>query len=193
MDKPTRALYAAALLVIAGSVSFLAVKKASVPAARPTATAAPSASPGSTYASAALGLSFTYPKGWYVTEDAASQRIYVANAPGILDRESQPPGYERVWLSAAAYETSAAAEAHTKAGSPDCCTYSGEVIPVTAGTVTSGSLTISTYTFKADIEAYWAGPSGARYFATIQTPDSSQADEIATLRALLATVRLSTK
>ncbi|BDI34116.1 hypothetical protein CCAX7_61670 [Capsulimonas corticalis] len=143
-----------------------------------------------TYDATDIGLTFTYPNGWFASEDSASQRINIANAQGAFNLENRPSSYELVWLSAAPYETSVEAEAHTKAGAPDCCTTSGSPIEVTSGTIVARSLVINTYKFQGTIQAYWSSTYGKRYSASIMSP-GPQKDEIAILKSILATISVS--
>lgn len=140
------------------------------------------------YTSSALGLSFNYPKGWVVEE--SPHRVYVKNMQGEFNVTNTPPTLQVVWLTDSLTNASAQAEAHTRAGTPDCCTYGGTKVAVTSSTINSANLTIRTYEFYSMLEAHWSGPSGTLYYATISSPSASHVAEVATLKSILATVKI---
>ena len=171
-------------------VDSLKAQVAVLPTATLVATTGATAS-WKTYTSTGQGISFKYPTDWFVTEDAASSRISLANYQATYDKSNRPASAENFWISYGDSETAQSEESLTKSGKPSCCSVSGIV---TSGTITSGSLAINTYSYTtvggSALEAYWQNSAGKRFSATNGTEvgTTAQAGEVDILSKLLATI-----
>ncbi len=145
-----------------------------------------------TYSNSTLGISFKYPKDWYIEEAPSDSRIYIRTTSAKVDKETKPSDFQQLWISYATNESSVTEENNTKAGKPGCCEITDSV---SVSTVTSGDLTINTYQFTSGggpvIEAYWSDPTGKRYTATnaSEIGTTNQTNEIANLKIVLSTFK----
>jgi len=136
-------------------------------------------------------VSFKYPSGWTVKEDAKMDRLYVRNSDVNLLKEATPADFQQLWLSRDVDETSAAREAKIKNGESDYRVVQGEV---KASTIKAGSTTINVYEYTTvggpTLEAYWTNKDGHRLYATNSTEvgEENQTDMVANLKKLLASV-----
>ncbi|HTH72575.1 MAG TPA: hypothetical protein VL737_04415 [Candidatus Pristimantibacillus sp.] len=137
------------------------------------------------------GVSFKYPKDWFVSENKAMGRVYVKNSQVDLLTQATPDNFQQVWLSVDPDETYKAREDAIKQGQSD---FHAVKSAVKASTVTAGGVTINLYTYDTTsgpaAEAYWTNKAGTRVLATTSTGvgQQNQTDMVATLKKLLATV-----
>lgn len=165
----------------------------------PTATQ-PTSQPGENdvnsriYTSNNLGISFQYPKGWFVREDNDASRVYIENTQEDVNKGNMPADFQRVWISTWAQEVSAQIENNVKNGKPDGREISGKV---SATTISSDGIVINTYEYKtvggSTLQAFWTNKSGKRYYATNSTEvgDVNQQKMVENLKKILATVKFT--
>lgn len=156
----------------------------------PTVSTAPLIS-WKTYISTSQEISFQYPSDYFVTEDAAGDRISLANHQTMYDKSNRPENAEDFWISSISSDSAQLEENLTKSGKPSCCLVRGAV---TSGTINNGLLSINTYSYTTvggdKLEAYWKNPSGKNFFATNATEvgSTAQSSEVNTLYKLLSTI-----
>lgn len=146
------------------------------------------------YTSNNLGISFQYPKGWFVREDRDDSRVYIENTQEDVNKGNMPADFQRVWISTWAQEVSAQTENNVKNGKPDGREISGSV---STATINSNGVVINTYEYKtiggSTLQAFWTDKSGKRYYATNSTEvgDANQQKMVENLKKILATVKFT--
>ena len=140
------------------------------------------------------GVSFKYPDGWFVSENADMGRLYVKNSQVDLLTAETPDNFQQVWLSNDTSEASLARENAIKKGLSDFRTVSGTV---KASTIKADGVTVNTYEYQttggSTLEAYWTNKAGKRFLATTSTDvgKQNQTDMVATLKKLLSSLSLA--
>jgi len=147
-----------------------------------------------TYTSDNLGISFQYPKGWFVREDKAISRVYIENTQEQGFKWDLPADFQRVWISTWAQEVSAEKENNLKNGK----VYITEInTSVSISTISNNGIVINTYEYEADggptLEAFWTDKSGKRYYAINSTEidDVNQQKMVSNLKKILSTLKFT--
>jgi outer membrane murein-binding lipoprotein Lpp len=137
------------------------------------------------YISKNLGISFRYPKGWYVKESLSDDRVYITNVQGDYDRLNLPSNFQNLWISAWDQETGVEHENHAQN------TVDG-IGPLVTSAINRDNFTINVYEHGAiggrAMEAFWSDKSGKRYMAAHSTEVVNQQNMIESLKKILATV-----
>ncbi len=150
-----------------------------------------------TYTSNNLGISFQYPKDWYIKEEEemrSGYRIYIRNFQGDVSRENMPSDFQQIWISTWEQEINAETENNVKNGNPDGREFGGSL---STKTIDRGSFIINTYEYETiggvTIQAFWTDKSGKRYYATNSTEvgQENQKNMVENLRKILSTVKFT--
>lgn len=147
-----------------------------------------------TYTSDNLGISFQYPKGWYVREVKSDNTIYVENTQKDVNKDNLPADFQRIFISTSPNYVSAQKETNIKNGNPDNKEIVGSV---SASTMSSNGIMINTYEYQSSggptLQAFWTDKSGKKYYASHSTEagDANQKNMIENLKKILATVKFT--
>lgn len=143
-----------------------------------------------TYVSATQKVRFEYPEGWFVREDSETDRIYISNHQGELNKDSLPDDYQQLWLSTWSQEATTENESSVKNGSPN----GREAGPVTTNTIKASEVIINTYEYQTlggpTLQAFWT-INGKMFYATNSTEigTKQQTDMVSNLKKLLPTIK----
>lgn len=150
-----------------------------------------------TYKSVNLGISFQYPKGWYVKEkkeNGIGYRIYIQNTQEGISKGNMPSDFQRVWISTWEQEINEETENNMKNSIPDGREFGG---PLSAGTIDRNDFVINTYEYNTiggpTLEAFWSNKNGKRYYATNSTEvdQENQKNMVKNLKLILSTVEFT--
>lgn len=150
-----------------------------------------------TYTSANLGISFQYPKGWYVKEEkekGIGYRIYIQNTQEEVSNEYMPSDFQRVWISTWEQEINEETENNVKNGTPDGREFRGSL---SAGAIDINGFMINIYEYNTiggpTLQAFWSDKNGKRYYATNATEVSqeNQKNMVKNLKLILFTVKFT--
>lgn len=140
------------------------------------------------------GISFQYPKDWYVIEDESIDRIYIRNVQNKTSKGNRPSDFQQLWISTWEQEINSETENNVKGGKPDGREFGG---PLSAGIIDRDDFIINTYEYRTiggqTLQAFWNDKSGKRYYATNATEvgQENQQKMVENLKKILATVEFT--
>ena len=149
------------------------------------------------YKSVNLGISFQYPKGWYVKEEKMNgigYRIYIQNTKEEVNKGNMPSDFQSVWISTWEQEINEETENDVKNGTPNGREFGGSL---SAGTIDGNVFVINTYEYNTiggpTLQAFWSDKNGKRYYATNSTEvgQENQKNMVKNLKLILSTVEFT--
>lgn len=144
-----------------------------------------------TYTSNNLGISFQYPKDWYIKEDQSINRVYIKNVQDDINKGNAPENFQQVWISNWEEEINETTENNVKNGNPTGREFGGFL---SSGIIDRGIFTINTYEYVTmggpTLEAFWSDKFGKRYYATNTTEagQKNQQNMVKNLKLILSSV-----
>ena len=151
------------------------------------------------YSSDNLGISFQYPKGWYVKENKEigdGYSVLISNVDVVegMNKGNVPSDFQQVWISTWEQEVGVEKENNVKNGKPDGREIFGSV---SASVINNNGIMINVYEYKtvggATLEAFWVDKSGKKYYATNSTEvgETNQQKMVENLKEILSTIKFT--